>query len=51
VWTVASSVWIDHFNEMITPQTDLLDTALDQREIGLGNIILVEALLGLDVVR
>jgi predicted nucleic acid-binding protein len=46
VWIVDSSVWIDYFNGEIMPQTDLLDTALGQREIGLGDIILAEVLQG-----
>jgi hypothetical protein len=44
VWIVDSSVWIDYFSGEITPQTDLLDAALGQWEIGLGDIILVEVL-------
>jgi len=46
VWIVDSSVWIDYFNGKSTPQTDLLNTALGQREIGLGDIILAEVLQG-----
>jgi len=46
MWIVDSSVWIDYFNGVITPQTDLLDAALGQREIGLGDIILAEVLQG-----
>jgi len=46
VWIVDSSVWIDYFNGVITPQTDLLDAALGQQEIGLGDIILAEVLQG-----
>jgi predicted nucleic acid-binding protein len=46
VWIVDSSVWIDYFNGRITSQTDLLDSALGQQEIGLGDIILAEVLQG-----
>ncbi len=46
MWIVDSSVWIDYFNGQVTPQTDLLDAALGQREIGLGDIILAEVLQG-----
>lgn len=46
MWIVDSSVWIDYFNGVATPQTDLLDAALGQREIGLGDIILCEVLQG-----
>ena len=46
MWIVDSSVWIDYFNGKVTPQTDLLDAALGQREVGLGDIILAEVLQG-----
>jgi predicted nucleic acid-binding protein len=46
VWIVDSSVWIDYFNGRITSQTDLLDSALGQQEIGLGDIVLAEVLQG-----
>ena len=46
MWIVDSSVWIDYFNGESTSQTDLLDAALGQREIGLGDIILAEVLQG-----
>jgi len=46
VWIIDSFVWIDYFNGKVTPQTDLLDTAPVQREIGLGDIILAEVLQG-----
>ena len=46
MWIVDSSVWIDYFNGVITPQTELLDAALGRREIGLGDIILAEVLQG-----
>jgi len=46
MWIVDSSVWIDYFGGTDTAQTDLLDTALGKREIGLGDIILCEVLQG-----
>jgi hypothetical protein len=46
VWIVDSSVWIDYFNGTRTPQTDILDAALGQQNIGLGDIILCEVLQG-----
>ena len=46
MWIVDSSVWIDYFNGVITPQTDALHEALGQRELGLGDIILCEVLQG-----
>jgi len=46
VWIVDSSVWIDYFNGIGTPQTDILDAALGQQNIGLGDIILCEVLQG-----
>jgi predicted nucleic acid-binding protein len=46
VWIVDSSVWIDYFNGTRTPQTDILDAALGQQDIGLGDIILCEVLQG-----
>ena len=46
MWIVDSSVWIDYLSGLGTPQTDLLDTALGQQPIGLGDIILCEVLQG-----
>ena len=46
MWIVDSSVWIDYFNGVVTPQTDLLDAALGRRELGVGDIILCEVLQG-----
>jgi hypothetical protein len=39
VWIVDSSVWIDFFNGVASPETDLLDAALGQREFGLITIL------------
>lgn len=46
MWIVDSSVWIDYFGGIVTPQTDLLDAVIGQRAIGLGDIILCEVLQG-----
>jgi predicted nucleic acid-binding protein len=46
VWIVDSSVWIDYFNGVVTSQTDILDAALGQQPVGLGDIILCEVLQG-----
>jgi predicted nucleic acid-binding protein len=43
---VDSSVWIDYFNGVVTPQTDFLDGRLRQEEIVLGDLILCEVLQG-----
>lgn len=46
MWIVDSSVWIDYFAGKVTPQTDLLHSALGWQAIGLGDIILCEVLQG-----
>ena len=46
MWIVDSSVWIDYFGGEDTVQTNLLDTVLGKRAIGLGDIILCEVLQG-----
>jgi len=46
VWIVDTSVWIDYFNGTDTPETELLDRSLGQRELGLTDIILCEVLQG-----
>jgi predicted nucleic acid-binding protein len=46
MWIVDSSVWIDYLTGAGTPQTDLLDAALGQQPIGVGDIILCEVLQG-----
>jgi len=43
---VDSSVWIDYFNGVVTPQTEYLHAALVQREILVGDIVLAEVLQG-----
>ncbi|MHB1390133.1 MAG: type II toxin-antitoxin system VapC family toxin [Thermoleophilia bacterium] len=43
---VDSSVWIDYFNGVATPGTDLLDAALGSEPLVTGDIILTEVLQG-----
>lgn len=43
---VDSSVWIDYFNGVITPQTEKLDRLLGTEELAVGDLILTEVLQG-----
>ena len=43
---VDTSVWIDYFNGVNTPASDLLDAALGNQEILVGDLILTEVLQG-----
>ncbi len=43
---VDSSVWIDYFRGVTTPQTDLLDTLLGNEPVAIGDLILTEVLQG-----
>jgi predicted nucleic acid-binding protein len=43
---VDSSVWIDYFNGVITPQTDKLDELLDAEPVAIGDLMLTEVLQG-----
>jgi len=43
---VDSSVWIDYFNGVATPQTDRLDALLGRGEVVVGDLILAEVLQG-----
>jgi predicted nucleic acid-binding protein len=43
---VDSSVWIDYFNGLDTPQTDKLDALLGIEPLGIGDLILTEVLQG-----
>ena len=43
---VDSSVWIDYFNGVATPQTDRLDALLGSEPIATGDLILTEVLQG-----
>lgn len=43
---VDSSVWIDYFNGVLTPETDKLDQLLGQEFLAIGDLILLEVLQG-----
>jgi predicted nucleic acid-binding protein len=43
---VDSTVWIDYFNGLRTPQTDYLDQTVDLAPILVGDLILAEVLQG-----
>ena len=43
---VDSSVWIDYFNGVITPQTEKLDSLLAREPLAIGDLILTEVLQG-----
>ncbi len=43
---VDTTVWIDYFNGLRTPQTDWLDTQLSRQRLGLIDLILCEVLQG-----
>ena len=43
---VDSSVWIDYFNGMVTPQTEKLEELLGRELIAVGDLILTEVLQG-----
>ena len=43
---VDSSVWIDYFRGVATPQTDRLDVLLGAEHLAIGDIILTEVLQG-----
>jgi predicted nucleic acid-binding protein len=44
---VDSSVWIDYFNGVDTPQTDYLDAILGRAPVVVGDLIVTEVLQGL----
>lgn len=44
---VDTSVWVDYFNDVINPQTDILDSALIEGTVTMGDIILLEILQGI----
>jgi predicted nucleic acid-binding protein len=46
MFVVDSSVWIDFFNGVPTPQTDRLDDALSEELLAVGDIMLAEVLQG-----
>ena len=43
---VDSSVWIDYFSGVGTPETDRLDDTLGTRPVAIGDVILTEVLQG-----
>ncbi|SFM65729.1 hypothetical protein [Nitrosomonas communis] len=43
---IDSSVWIDYFNDLDTPQTSKLDMLLGVKPLGIGELILIEVLQG-----
>jgi predicted nucleic acid-binding protein len=43
---VDSSVWVDYFNGVATPQTDKLDWLLTREPLATGDLILTEVLQG-----
>ena len=45
---VDSSVWIDYFKGIITPQTEALDSLLGNEPLIIGDLILTEVLQGFD---
>jgi len=45
---VDSSVWIDYFKGVITPQTDKLDELLGHVPLAIGDLVLTEVLQGFD---
>ena len=48
---VDSSVWIDYFRGVATPQTDRLDALLGTEPLATGDIVLTEVLQGFDLER
>jgi hypothetical protein len=43
---VDSSVWLDYFKGMVTPQTEKLDSLLGHEPLAIGDLILTEVLQG-----
>ena len=43
---VDSSVWVDYFRGLSTPQTERLDALLDNEPVAIGDLILTEVLQG-----
>ena len=43
---VDTSVWIDYFNGDSTPETEILDRALGEEAVAIGDLILLEILQG-----
>src|SRR5262249_54963132 len=45
---VDSSVWIDYFRGIVSPQTDKLDDLLGREPLAIGDLVLTEVLQGLE---
>lgn len=43
---VDSSVWVDYFNGLATPETDYLDAVLGREPVAMGDLVLAEVLQG-----
>ncbi len=41
-----TSVWVDYFNDRVTPETEFFDTLLGREAIIIGDLILAEVLQG-----
>ena len=48
---VDSSVWVDYFRGITTPQTDKLDLLLGHEALAIGDLIVAEVLQGFDTDR
>jgi predicted nucleic acid-binding protein len=48
VIVVDTSVWIDYFNGIAAPHTEVLDALLAERVLAVGDLILAELLQGFD---
>lgn len=48
---VDSTVWVDYFNGLQTPETDWLDFALDRQRLAITSLILCEVLQGVRTER
>jgi predicted nucleic acid-binding protein len=48
---VDSSVWIDYFRGIASPQTDRLDALLGHEPLATGDLVLTEVLQGFDSLR
>ena len=44
---VDTSVWIDYFNGVTNPHTDLLDASIVQGSVAIGDLIFLEILQGI----
>jgi hypothetical protein len=44
---VDTSVWIDYFNGVKNPQTDLLDASIVKGAVAIGDLIFLEILQGI----